>query len=283
MKNGFLMLIIGSSGSGKNTIINQLTNTNPKVKFLVSNTTREMREGERNGVTYNFVTKQEFEKAIERNEMLEYDITHKGYYGISKKTITDTIKGDNIIVKDISIMGLFNCRSQLSNTTDIVSIFLTESKKVLKQRLILRGEKNYKLRLKIYSKEQAQMNNCDYIIKNSNLSHTLQKIEALVAHKTKKQPFGLLENFKAVNLKKVQKLVKALNNGHKIKEVKIELIDGNIYVVKNANHYLAGLISGKVVSKRFVQDHKVKSGLKLEQNNQKWLEVIKELNGSLKN
>lgn len=277
MGKGLLLLLVGSSGSGKNTIINTLTKEKNNVKFLVSHTTREKREGEKNGVTYNFVTTQEFEEAIKSNEMLEYDITHKGYYGISKKTISDALSLGGVVVKDISILGVVNCREQLSKKTNIVSVFLTESKHVLKKRLIARGEKNYKLRLKIYNKEQSQMYLNDYIIKNSELSGSVEIVKAIMKHHTNNITLLPVNSVVAINEKKVNKYVKLVFKGKKLAPIKVALVNDKIYIVDGLEKYLASLKSGKIWAKRFVSV-KPKTLEKLEeQNTKKWLELISKI------
>lgn len=271
MNEGMLLLLVGSSGSGKNTIINNLTKINKNVKFLVSNTTREMRPNEKDGVTYNFVTEDDFKQSIENNEMLEYDITHKGYYGISKKTIENTLKPSQIVVKDISVKGLINCRKELEDTTLIKSIFLTESKKVLTKRLINRGEKNYKARLKIYAKEQSQMGVCDYIIKNTQLDSSLTLVQGIINSGLSNSPLLPYKNIKKINHKKVNRLVDKLNNGKSLKAIKVALINNQIYVVCSPEKYLASLVFGKSWPKRFTNKT---LKLKNKGNNNVWLDYI---------
>ncbi len=274
MNEGMLLLLVGSSGSGKNTIINNLTKINKDVEFLVSNTTREMRPNEKDGVTYNFVTVEDFQKSIENNEMLEYDITHKGYYGISKKTIENTLKPNKVVVKDITVNGLVKCREQLSETTKIKSIFLTESKKVLTKRLINRGEKNYKARLKIYNKEQSQMGLCDYIIKNTQLDSSLSLVQAIINSGLNNSPLLPYKNVKKINHKKINKLVDKLNKGKQLKAIKVALINNQIYVVCSREKYLASLVFGKSWPKRFTN-----KTLKLKNNgnNDVWLNYINQV------
>ena len=184
--------------------------------------------------------------------MLEHDITHRGYYGISKRTITDTLGENKIVIKDISVKGLLNCRKQLSHKVLINSVFLTERKSVLKKRLIKRGEKNYKLRLKIYKKEQAQMGFCDYIIKNSNLLYTILIFESIIEHATNNKLFIPAKNQIQVNEKLVNKYVAKINKGKKVKPIKVALYNGEIYVLDKIEKYIASLQCGKVWSKKFI-------------------------------
>lgn len=274
MRKGMLMLMVGSSGSGKNTIINNLIERRKDVKFLVSNTTREMRPNEKNGVTYNFISTQEFEQLISKGEMLEYDYTHKGYYGISKGVVDEFLQQSPVVVKDISVAGVVNVRKQLAHRLNVTSIFLTQNKKVLRERLIKRGEKNYKLRLKIYDKEQSQMGVCDFIIKNNTIEDTLQKVDAIINHGDKTYPFLPYKTFKRVKGHKVRSYAKKLEKGKKLAPIKIALIDGNIYLLDRVEKYLASILTNKLWTKRFC-DAKYGSHVHTEEELRAWVEAIK--------
>ena len=82
------IIIAGPSGVGKGTLINQLLSKFPDLfGFSVSHTTRPPREGEQNGVHYNFVTKGEFEDAAEKGDFVEYAKVHMNYYGTSFQAV----------------------------------------------------------------------------------------------------------------------------------------------------------------------------------------------------
>lgn len=91
-KNGKLgpcpVVIAGPSGVGKGTLINRLLEKFPEVfGFSVSHTTRAPRPGEENGVHYNFVTKGDFEQAVEKGDFIEYAKVHANYYGTSQLAV----------------------------------------------------------------------------------------------------------------------------------------------------------------------------------------------------
>lgn len=82
------VIIAGPSGVGKGAIINRLLTTYPDIfGFSVSHTTRPPRSGEIDGVHYNFVTKGEFEEAVERGDFVEYAKVHTNFYGTSLQAI----------------------------------------------------------------------------------------------------------------------------------------------------------------------------------------------------
>ncbi len=89
MKKGHLYFIVGVTGSGKGTLRKNLEKQKIKnLEFLKSYVTRELRPGEINGDMYHFISKEEFESEIQKNNFLEYEINHKtAYYGTKKSEV----------------------------------------------------------------------------------------------------------------------------------------------------------------------------------------------------
>ncbi len=86
-----LVLLSGVSGAGKDTVKQELIKRNKNVESLPSYTDRAPRNNDIPGVTYNFVTTQEFERMIEQGELYEYSKHHEHYYGTSKKLLNERI------------------------------------------------------------------------------------------------------------------------------------------------------------------------------------------------
>ena len=103
-----LVLLSGVSGAGKDTVKQELIKRNKNVESLPSYTDRAPRNNDIPGVTYNFVTTQEFERMIEQGELYEYSKHHEHYYGTSKKLLNEKINNGTIIVKDIEVNGVEN-------------------------------------------------------------------------------------------------------------------------------------------------------------------------------
>ena len=90
-----LVLLSGVSGAGKDTIKKELIERMDNVVSLPSYTDRAPRNNDIPGVTYNFVTTEEFEQAIKNGELYEYSVHHEHYYGTSKKLLNEN--PDNLI------------------------------------------------------------------------------------------------------------------------------------------------------------------------------------------
>lgn len=179
-----LVVLSGVSGAGKDTIKKALIARMDNVISLPSYTSRAPRDGEVNGEIYNFVSKEEFEKMIDNNELYEYDVHHDNYYGTSKVLLNEKIKSGKIIVKDIDVNGTENLINLLKNDTKIITIFLKVPKEILKKRLENRADKpDYKqitLRLNRFDYEESKIGMYDYVIKNNDFEKTVSIIQAII-------------------------------------------------------------------------------------------------------
>ncbi len=136
-KRGILVLYTGSSGVGKGTIMAELLKRDPSIRLSVSNTTRDPREGEIDGVHYNFVTKEQFEELIKDNGYLEYAEYCGNYYGTPKKQVEDLLDEGYNVFLEIEVQGGLQI---LEKYPDILSIFiLPPSMEILEKRLRNRG------------------------------------------------------------------------------------------------------------------------------------------------
>ena len=97
-------VICGPSGVGKGTLLRRLMHEYPNTfAVAVSHTTRKPRSGETDGIEYNFITKEAFEKKIQREHFLEYLIYAGNYYGTSVTAIDDVHKKGLICILDIAV------------------------------------------------------------------------------------------------------------------------------------------------------------------------------------
>lgn len=179
-----LVILSGVAGAGKDTIKKELIKRMENVESLPSYTSRPIRPGDIDGKTYNFVTKQEFEKMIRAGEFYEYDIHHNNYYGVPKKLLNEKLQNGKIIVKDVDVNGTENLIKLLKNETKIITIFLRVPKQELRRRLEQREDKPNEeeiiLRLNRFDYEESKISLYDYVLKNNNLEKTLQIIMTII-------------------------------------------------------------------------------------------------------
>ena len=137
-KRGMLIVLSGPSGVGKGTVRKALFDQpGNDFQYSISMTTRKPRPGEKNGVDYFFVSKEEFEHNIQTGQMLEYAKYVDNYYGTPLKYIDDTLDSGKDVFLEIEVNGAMQVRSK---RPDGVFIFLTPPDLMeLKHRLIHRG------------------------------------------------------------------------------------------------------------------------------------------------
>ena len=172
-----LMIISGSSGVGKNTIIDQLKSRYPNLfKNFASYTTRGIREGEVEGGIYHYVTREQFMDRVNKGDICEYEESHGNLYGCSLEVIRNNYSKDIVLTKDLGVEGAVNLKNILKDELKVFMVFLTLEKDDLRRRLEGRGEKQIDLRLARYDYEQTFMPHYDMVIVNDDMEKTIETI-----------------------------------------------------------------------------------------------------------
>ena len=137
MKRGVLVVISAPSGCGKDTVINELLKMDGGFCYSVSATTRKKREGEEDGVSYFFISKQEFEELIKDGGVIEYTVYCGEYYGTPKAYVERMLdSGKNVVLK-IETEGMSNIKKLYPDA--ITFFILPPDMQTLKDRLTSRG------------------------------------------------------------------------------------------------------------------------------------------------
>ena len=184
MKKGKLVIISAPSGCGKSTIINEIIkNCDLKLEFSISATTREPRRGEKNGVNYYFMSVDDFKRAIENDELIEYEEVYPGrFYGTPRSEIERIRNMGRNVILDIDVMGGINVKHKFGD--EALSIFIQPpSIDTLRQRLESRGTESPEAitqRVEKAGFEIAQSGKFDKIVVNDRLDVTVKETEELI-------------------------------------------------------------------------------------------------------
>jgi len=171
-----ILVISGPSGAGKSSIINAAKPYLGEIYFSISTTTRPIREGEVDGVHYNFVDQESFEKDIKNGNFLEYAKVHENYYGTAIKPVLEALEQKKLVIFDIDVQGHRLVRNRLGDIT--TSVFITPpTLKELKKRLLKRATDsdsviNKRLENAIF--EIKSLNEYDFVIINDDLQKAVE-------------------------------------------------------------------------------------------------------------
>lgn len=178
---GAILILSGPSGCGKSTLLKYIYQNISNYYFSISTTTRSPREGEKDGVDYFFVSKEEFEKDIEAGNFLEYAKVHDNYYGTSLKPIKDALSKGKLVIFDIDVQGHDIVREKLNDI--VTSVFITTaSLKVLENRLTSRNSDSLDVIQKRLINAKSEINSFDkydFLIINDDLQKASQEILAV--------------------------------------------------------------------------------------------------------
>jgi len=176
---GGVLVVTGPSGVGKGTLITRLLERVPRLTLSVSATTRPPRPGEVEGRDYHFLSPEEFEKRLLRNEFLEHAMYAGNHYGTPRNEID---RADDGLVLEIEVEGARQVRERLP---EALQVFIAPpSPEALRQRLLKRGtdsEEQMRRRLARAEEELAARSEFKHVIVNDDLAKAVAELERLAA------------------------------------------------------------------------------------------------------
>ncbi len=181
MRKGTLYVVTGPSGAGKGTVLSRLLEQDGKLYYSISATTRAPRPGERDGVQYYFLSKQEFERKIAENAFLEHARYVDNYYGTLEAPVEDKLNAGFDVLLEIELQGAMQVRRK---RPDAVSIFLAPpSFGELAARLRGRGtesEEKVQKRLETAKNEMQHQNEYDFVVINDEVDRAVREIRNIL-------------------------------------------------------------------------------------------------------
>ncbi len=179
---GNILVISGPSGCGKSSLLSRFFKTSDNYYFSISTTTRSIREGEKEGKDYYYITKEQFEQEIKDGHFLEYAKVHNNYYGTSLKPVLKALKEKKLVIFDIDVQGHAIVKKKFADI--MTSLFITTpTKEVLKQRLIKRATdsiEEIEQRLENAKYEMSRIDEYDYLLINDDFDKSYEKFYAIV-------------------------------------------------------------------------------------------------------
>ena len=178
---GFLLVLSGPSGAGKGTLVERLMSARPECTFSISATTRPRRSTEQEGVQYEFVSREEFERRRSAGQFLEWAEVHDHLYATPAKAVDEQVRAGRVVVLDVDVQGGASVRRA---RRDAVSIFIhPPSLDALRRRLLGRATDSaavVETRLRNAPGELAEWREYDYLVMNDDLEQAVARLTAIV-------------------------------------------------------------------------------------------------------
>jgi guanylate kinase len=178
---GKVFVITGPSGVGKGTLISQLLERVPGLELSVSATTREPREGEIDGRDYHFLSAEEFDRRIEREDFLEFATYSGNRYGTLRSEVRKRLDDGHSVVLEIEVQGARQVRAAMRES---IQVFIAPpDPAVLRQRLESRGADSaaaIDARLEVAEQELAAQGEFAHCVINADLEHAAADLEGIV-------------------------------------------------------------------------------------------------------
>jgi guanylate kinase len=175
-----LFIIVGRSGTGKSSLVRDFNRHNPNyAKTIITTTTRPMREGEVNGANYHFVIKEDFEKMIREDKLVEY-VEYQGYYYGTTKDEFDISRTNIVVVEPV---GLEKIREFFKDTFRIFVVKLDAPDAIILERMLRRNQPVEDI-VKRYKDDKVRFENIYYdvlINTDINRNEELDLFENLVS------------------------------------------------------------------------------------------------------
>jgi guanylate kinase len=186
-REGILLLISAPSGGGKTTVCSAMLARNPRLRRVITCTTRAPRAGEVQGVDYLFLESKEFGRRVEAGEFLEHADVYGNRYGTLRSRVVDVLRGGSDVLLNIDVQGAASIRKAAVGDEELaaalVTVFLTPSTLgELEKRLRGRGsdaEEVVARRLAAAAGEVEEARHFDYVVVSGTREEDQGRVQAV--------------------------------------------------------------------------------------------------------
>ena len=197
---GILAVVSGFSGAGKGTLMKALLEKHHNYALSISATTREPREGERDGREYFFVTREKFEEMIREGELIEHAQYVNNYYGTPRQYVFQQMADGRDVILEIEIPGALKIKERFPEA--LLIFVMPPSADELKRRLVGRGTESMEVidrRMRRAAEEAAGITSYDYILINDTLDACVEEMHQLIQtqHKKVSQNLDFIEQMQS--------------------------------------------------------------------------------------
>lgn len=178
-----LVVISGHSAAGKDTVIQRMKERDLQIHFVITATTRPVRDDEQHGVDYFFVSHDEFARMIENDELIEYAIVYKDYKGVPREQVDSALASGKDVIMRVDVQGAASIRELYP---EAILIFVTaQNEEELIRRLVDRKSESpegLKLRIAMARNELKRIDDFNYLVVNqdSHLDETVDNIISII-------------------------------------------------------------------------------------------------------
>jgi len=187
-----LLIVSGSSGAGKDAVIDRMKEMHCPFSYVVTATTRAQRANETDGVHYHFVTVESFKQMIEKGELLEWARVYDNFYGVPRRSVSEAIRNGSDVVVKVDVQGAATIRRAVPGA--LLVFIRPPSMEELEKRLRNRRSETASqlaVRLGKAAEEYKRLPLFDYVLtsQQGGIDEVVRQIQAIaVAEKCRVSP-----------------------------------------------------------------------------------------------
>lgn len=198
-RRGILIVVSGFSGAGKGTLVKKLIEEYEGYALSISATTRQPRPGEEDGREYFFMEKEQFERKIAENGLIEYACYCENYYGTPREYVERQLADGKDVILEIEIQGALKIKKQYEDA--LLLFVMPPSAAELRRRLEGRGTETKEVidkRMRRATEEAEGIEEYDYVVINDDLETCVRQLHGIItaAHNTPDRNKEFIENIR---------------------------------------------------------------------------------------